>query len=96
MLGIFARGTSPAIKALAFDSIDDHQAKQASAIYVVAGDSGSALAQLTFGFLVAWLGANAPFIMSAIVAGLIAAMCLVRYPGRSHRSKVAPAVDGQI
>jgi MFS family permease len=76
-LGIFARGTSPAIKALAFDSVDDHQAKQASAIYVVAGDTGSASAQLSFGFLVAWLGANAPFILAATVAGSVAVLCLI-------------------
>lgn len=78
MLGIFARGTSPAIKALAFDSVDDHHTKQASAVYVVAGDTGSSLGQLSFGFLVAWLGANAPFILAAIIAGLVAVLCLLR------------------
>jgi len=80
MLGVFTRGTSPVIKGLAFDSVDDQHAKQAGAIFVIAGDSGSALAQLTFGFLVAWLGANAPFILAAGVAGLVAVICLVRRP----------------
>jgi|GEM_PF-1916612 len=92
MLGVFARGTSPAIKALAFDSVDDRQTKQASAIFVVAGDSGSALAQLSFGFLVAWFGANGPFIMAAAIAGIIALMCLVWQPFMS-RSKIVPQVN---
>lgn len=75
-LGIFARGTSPAIKSLAFDSLDDEQMKQGSALHVIAGDSGSALGQLSFGLLVASYGAKAPFIVAASVASLIAVLCL--------------------
>ncbi|MGF7229042.1 MAG: MFS transporter [Candidatus Saccharibacteria bacterium] len=75
-LGIFARGTSPAIKSLAFDSLDDEQMKQGSALHVIAGDSGSALGQLTFGLLVASFGAKAPFIVAASVASLISVLCL--------------------
>lgn len=71
ILGIFVRGTSPAIKALAFDTLQDIQMKKGSAIHVVAGDSGSALGQLLFGLLVAWYGTNSPFIVAAIVALLI-------------------------
>ena len=41
ILGIFVRGTSPAIKALAFDTLAEGQMKKGSAIHVVAGDSGS-------------------------------------------------------
>lgn len=74
-LGIFTRGTSPPIKAMAFDSLDDHQVKQGSAFHVLAGDSGSALAQLIFGLLVAWFGATAPFITGAVLAGFIAMIC---------------------
>ncbi|HXS15252.1 MAG TPA: MFS transporter [Candidatus Saccharimonadales bacterium] len=68
ILGIFTRGTSPAIKALAFDSLTQHQMKKGSALHVVAGDSGSALGQLLFGFFIAWYGVNSPFIASAVVA----------------------------
>jgi MFS family permease len=71
VLGIFARGTSPVIKALAFDSLHNEQIKKGSAMHVVAGDTGSALGQLSFGILLAWLGVSAPFLASAAVAGLI-------------------------
>ena len=81
LLGIFTRGTSPAIKAMAFDSLDDHQVKQGSAFHVLAGDSGGALAQLIFGLLVAWFGANAPFITGAFFAGVIAVVCLLKELG---------------
>jgi predicted MFS family arabinose efflux permease len=77
-LGIFTRGTSPPIKAMAFDSLDDHQVKQGSAFHVLAGDSGSALAQLIFGLLVAWFGATAPFIAGALIAGFIAIICFTK------------------
>jgi MFS family permease len=80
VLGIFARGTSPAFKALSFDSLTENQMKKGSALHVVAGDSGSALGQLLFGFLVTWFGANYPFIAAAGVASLIAILCLVK-PG---------------
>jgi predicted MFS family arabinose efflux permease len=76
VLGIFARGTSPVIKALAFDSLHDQQIKQGSAMHVVAGDSGSALGQFSFGLLLAWLGASVPFLASAAVAGLIILLSL--------------------
>lgn len=81
LLGIFARGTSPAIKALAFDALPSHQVKQGSAFHVIAGDSGSALAQLLFGLLVAWYGINAPFIVATVVAlyiAFVAALKLLR------------------
>lgn len=76
LLGVFARGTSPVIKALAFDSLHEVHMKQGSAMHVVAGDSGSALGQLCFGLLLAWLGVRAPFIAAACLAGLIAICCL--------------------
>jgi FSR family fosmidomycin resistance protein-like MFS transporter len=79
-LGVFARGTSPAIKALAFDTLSDRQMKKGSALHVVAGDSGSALGQLLFGFLVAWYGVNSPFYVAAIVAMFIGVMCLIKPP----------------
>jgi MFS family permease len=78
MLGICARGTSPAIKALAFDSLSDEQMKKGSAMHVVAGDSGSAIGQLLFGLLIAWYGVNTPFIVAAVVAAFIALACLSR------------------
>src|SRR6266496_1049700 len=71
VLGIFARGTSPVIRALVFDSLPNEQIKKGSALHVVAGDTGSALGQLSFGLLLAWLGAVAPFVASAAIAGLI-------------------------
>lgn len=75
LLGVFARGTSPVIKALAFDSLHETHMKQGSALHVVAGDSGSALGQLCFGLLLAWVGVNAPFIAAAVIAGAIAICC---------------------
>jgi predicted MFS family arabinose efflux permease len=75
LLGVFARGTSPVIKALAFDSLHEGHMKQGSALHVVAGDSGSALGQLCFGLLLAWFGVNAPFIAAAVIAGVIAVFC---------------------
>src|SRR6185437_13373187 len=76
LLGVFARGTSPVIKALAFDSLHESHMKQGSALHVVAGDSGSALGQLCFGLLLAWVGVNAPFITAALIAGAIAICCV--------------------
>jgi MFS transporter, FSR family, fosmidomycin resistance protein len=78
LLGVFARGTSPAIKALAFDSLERNQVKQGSAVHVIAGDSGSALGQFIFGLLVAWYGVNMPFIVAAVVAGIIALFCFLK------------------
>ena len=72
LLGIFARGTSPAIKALSFDSLSEAQIKRGSALHVVAGDSGSMIGQLTFGLLFAWLGVEAPFLLAAGVSTFIA------------------------
>lgn len=74
-LGFFARGTSPAIKALAFDSLNDNQVKQGSAVQVIVGDSGSALGQLVFGILVATYSANSPFILATVIASLITILC---------------------
>jgi FSR family fosmidomycin resistance protein-like MFS transporter len=76
-LGIFSRGTSPAIKALAFDTLADHQMKKGSALHVVGGDSGSALGQLIFGFLVAAYGVQTPFVVATVIAGAIAVACLI-------------------
>ena len=78
ILGVFARGTSPVIKALSFDSLETAQMKQGSALHVVAGDSGSALAQLLFGLLIAWYGIRSPFIVAAVVAVGIAILCIVK------------------
>lgn len=78
LLGIFARGTSPAIKALAFDSLTKEQMKKGSALHVVAGDSGSAIGQLLFGFFVAWFGVNSPFVASAGIALILGLVTLVK------------------
>jgi MFS transporter, FSR family, fosmidomycin resistance protein len=78
LLGICARGTSPAIKAIALDSLKDEQIKKGSALHVVAGDSGSAIGQLLFGLLIAWYGVNAPFIVAAIIASILAIACLIK------------------
>jgi FSR family fosmidomycin resistance protein-like MFS transporter len=76
LLGICARGTSPAIKALAFDSLQNHHMKKGSALHVIAGDSGSALGQLLFGLLFAWFGIVTPFLTAATVALFI---CLLMF-----------------
>lgn len=52
-LGIFARGTSPAIEALSMDTLTESQTKKGTALHIVFGDSGSALSQLIFGLLIA-------------------------------------------
>lgn len=88
-LGVFTRGTSPAIKALAFDALPDHQVKQGSAFHVIAGDSGSALAQFTFGLLVAWYGVNAPFIVAAVVGGYIALVCAMKIFKKDSSGKIS-------
>lgn len=77
-LGLFARGTSPAIKSLTFDALDDNQAKQGSALHVIVGDSGSAAGQLAFGLLVAFYGEKSPFIVAICVASIITILCLPR------------------
>lgn len=77
-LGIFARGTSPPIKSLAFDTLDDSQMKQGSALHVIVGDGGSALGQLAFGLLVASFGAEMPFIVAGCIAAVIVVLCLSR------------------
>jgi MFS transporter, FSR family, fosmidomycin resistance protein len=78
VLGIFTRGTSPTIKALAFDTLTENQLKKGSALHVVAGDSGSALGQFIFGLLIAWFGVNSPFYASAGVALFIGIITLLR------------------
>ena len=77
-LGIFTRGTSPAIKALSFDSLEEGQIKRGSAVHVIVGDSGSAAAQLIFGLLIGWVGVNAPFIVAAGIGLLVAVLCLTK------------------
>lgn len=74
LLGVFARGTSPVIKALVFDSLRDGQMKRGSAIHVIAGDSGSAIGQLVFGLAFAWLGIYAPFLAAAVLTLGVAAL----------------------
>lgn len=76
LLGIFARGTSPVIKAMAFDSLSEDEMKKGSAAHVIAGDSGSAIGQLLFGLLIAWFSINMPFIVAGSIAVLIAMLCL--------------------
>lgn len=76
MLGVFTRGTSPVIKALVADRLDPSQQRRGIAIYQTIGEAGSALAQLCFGFLLAWYGATAPFIASILFAALVAVACL--------------------
>lgn len=77
-LGVFARGTSPAIKSLAFDSLDDSQMKQGSALHVIVGDSGSAAAQFIFGLLVAGFEVKTPFVVAGSIAAVIVLLCLSR------------------
>lgn len=78
LLGVFTRGTSPVIKALVLDSLQPTQIRRGSAIYLTIGEAGSALAQLSFGFLLAWYGAVSPFIASIIFAFLVAVACFAR------------------
>lgn len=77
LLGLFSRGTSPVIKALAFDRLEPEQMQRGSAIHVIGGDSGSALGQFVFGLLLAWFGVTAPFVGGAICAGIVAIACFV-------------------
>ncbi len=86
LLGVCLRGTSPVIKALAFDRLHPKQIKQGSAIHVIGGDGGSAVGQLIFGFLLAWFGVKAPFIAGAIGAGVVGILCVV-YRYNVHRSE---------
>lgn len=85
VFGIFARGTSPAINALAFDALRQDQTKRGSALVVVAGDSGSALGQLLFGLLIAWFSVKTPFVLAIAVAAVVAAACLVQPSPRRAR-----------
>lgn len=78
VLGVFARGTSPPIKALAFDALDDSQMKQGSALHVIVGDGGGAVGQLAFGLLFAYFGAEMPFVVAGSIAAIIAIICLSR------------------
>lgn len=77
LLGLFSRGTSPVIKALAFDRLKPDQMKRGSAIHVIGGDSGSAIGQFAFGLLLALLGVTAPFIAAVFCAGVVALACFV-------------------
>lgn len=77
-LGVFARGTSPTIEALAFDTLKIDQVKKGTALHIVAGDSGSALGQFSFGMLIAWFGVNSPFIISASIATFIVVLCFLK------------------
>lgn len=75
-LGVFSRGTSPAIKALSFDSLSGAQTKQGVALHVLAGDTGSVLAQLTFGLLLTTFSVIAPFVVAGAIGILVAGLCL--------------------
>ncbi len=77
-LGVFARGTSPTIEALAFDTLTVDQIKKGTALHIVAGDSGSAAGQFFFGLLVAWLGVASPFIISAVIAVVVVLLCFIK------------------
>lgn len=77
-LGVFARGTSPTIEALAFDMLTVDQIKKGTALHIIAGDSGSALGQFAFGLLIAWSGVASPFIISAAIAVLIVLLCILK------------------
>jgi MFS family permease len=74
-LGLFTRGTSPVLKALIFDQLEPHQIPKGTAIYGVSGDTGGAIAQLLFGFMLAWFGVTAPFVLASIAAGLVVIGC---------------------
>lgn len=78
LLGIFTRGTSPVIKALLLDSLHPSQMRRGTGIYLTIGEAGSALAQLSFGLLLAWISVTAPFIAAALLAALVAVVCFVR------------------
>jgi len=77
VLGVFTRGTSPVIKAMAFDRLEPSQMRRGSAIHVISGDSGGAIGQFSFGILLAWLGVTAPFIAAAICATAVALACFL-------------------
>jgi len=76
LLGIFARGTSPVIKALVFDTLEPEQTRRGSALYMMMGDGGSGFGQLVFGLFLAWFGVVAPFIGSAFAAFIVVLACL--------------------
>ncbi|MCW1907793.1 MAG: MFS transporter [Candidatus Saccharibacteria bacterium] len=67
LLGGFARGTSPILKAMSFDNLEEREYKKGGAMHVIAGDSGNAVAQLLFGLLIGWFGVKSPFFASAVV-----------------------------
>lgn len=77
LLGVFTRGTSPVIKALAFDRLPSSDMRRGTAVHVISGDSGSAIGQLVFAFLLAWFGVAAPFWTAALVAFVIALACFM-------------------
>ena len=43
VLGVFTRGTSPVIKAMAFDRLEPSQMRRGSAMHVISGESGCAI-----------------------------------------------------
>jgi MFS family permease len=71
LLGGFARGTSPILKAMSFDNLEEREYKKGGAMHVIAGDSGNAAAQLLFGLFIGWFGVKSPFFASAVVCALI-------------------------
>ncbi len=85
ILGVFTRGTSPAIKALAFDTLSQENLKRGNGIFVVAGDGGSAVGQMLFGFLAAWLGFQSPFWTAVIIVLTVAGICFARVTASSSK-----------
>ncbi len=79
LLGVGARGTSPVLKAMVFDSLESDHVKRGTALYMAIGDGGSALGQLAFGLLIAWLGVQAPFVAAAAVALMITILLSVEH-----------------
>lgn len=75
LLGVFTRGTSPVVKALVFDQLAPEQNRQGAALHIFFGDTGSAIGQLIFGLLLAWVSVSAPFMGAALAAGIVAIAC---------------------
>lgn len=71
LLGMSARGTSPLIKAMVFDASAKYSKQNIGALHMAIGDGGNAIAQLSFGILLAAFGARAPFFASMAIVCLI-------------------------
>lgn len=78
LLGICARGTSPVIKWLAFNTLKLEESSSWSGIYVFIGNIADVVAQFTFGILFAGIGIYGPFWLSWGIAIILAVMCLIK------------------